>query len=64
MKDEILLELAKRWETEADTYIHISDNKTEIAQLSLEQGNREAKRECADTLRTLVNIFGIDTASN
>ena len=58
MKDAILIELAARWEFEAEMpeAIDDSDNAKEVNAKA--QGYRECKRECADALRTLVSILG------
>lgn len=55
MKDEILIELARRWEEECKT-----KNAMVIDAIgeSYARGYRECKRECADSLKTLVSIFG------
>jgi hypothetical protein len=57
MKNAILIELAKIWTSESGTPA-IKDG-TEAAKLrsDYERGAREAKIECADTLRMLVNTF-------
>lgn len=58
MKSEILLELATRWEHEAKESLLIKpDNKHMNEHDHVAKGAREAKRECADTLRTLVQLF-------
>ena len=61
MKDLILLELARRWELDAETP-RCEDGATG-AQISnaKKQGIREGKRECADGLRMLIGIFGGET---
>jgi hypothetical protein len=58
MRDTIILELASRWEKDAKEP-QCCDGSPE-AQLSngRASGMREAKRECADTLRTLVELLG------
>lgn len=58
MNDAILLELATRWEREAKT--PEVQNGAEEFKLhnAKEQGERECKRACADTLRMLVGILG------
>ena len=61
MKPEILLELADRWMRDAqgpDTQC-VSDNSPESKlKDGLLIGHREGKRECADALRSLVQILG------
>lgn len=55
----VLLELASRWEKEAE----IIDNKpceaTQFAAMgdAKIQGHRECKRECADALRMIVSLL-------
>ena len=62
MNPEVLLELAKRWEADAkppDTMEASEEGNCDHAkQEGKAQGEREAKRECADTLRTLVSMLG------
>ena len=66
MKNEILLELANRWKREAEMPeensiedCHGEQNKTERAcLLAADRTERETKRECADALRMLVQLFG------
>ncbi|AEJ02207.1 hypothetical protein Nit79A3_2435 [Nitrosomonas sp. Is79A3] len=57
MKNAILIELAKIWTSQAETP-EIQDG-SEDAKLrnARDKGARETKRECADTLRMLVNTF-------
>lgn len=57
MKNAILIELAKIWTSEAEEP-GIEDGSEE-AKLNNAHGKgaRETKRECADTLRMLVNTF-------
>jgi hypothetical protein len=58
MKDAILVELAARWEREAQTP-EVSDGSEE-ARIgnAVEKGRREAKRECADGLKMLMSLIG------
>ncbi len=59
MKDETLMELAARWDREAKGDNSPTEDTLEGATRDgKDQGNREGKRECADTLRTLVEILG------
>ena len=57
MKNKILIEIAKVWESEAKT--PEVQNGSEDAKIdnARRQGMREAKRECADTLKMLVDTF-------
>jgi len=59
MKNEILLELANRWMRDADPSEKVEDG-SDAAKIgnAVAQGHRECKRECADTLRLLVNVLG------
>ena len=58
MKDAILLELANRWD--ADARHPQAEDGSEEARLgnAVRKGMREAKRECADALRSLVSLIG------
>jgi len=58
MKDTILIELAARWEREAVTPDCLDVSEEDAIGDYIEQGNRKAKRECADTLRILVSMLG------
>lgn len=58
MKKEVLLELAEKWEREARepkiTNAH-PDHEMDNIKAAV---RRETKRECADTLRMLVQLLG------
>ncbi|MCK4827109.1 hypothetical protein KA005_65865 [bacterium] len=58
MNNEVLLELAARWERDARPVG--AEDGSEEARIgnAVQQGQRECKRECADTLRTLVKMLG------
>jgi hypothetical protein len=58
MNKEVLLELAARWERDARPLG--AEDGSEEARIgnAVAQGHRECKRECADTLRTLVQMLG------
>jgi len=68
MNPEILLELAKKWEREVkdseeatasrDAPSGPSGAAIQDSEERKECGRRESKRECADTLRTLVQMLG------
>lgn len=60
MKDAILLELASRWEREADPQAGCGYPDTEGGHrlAGKHEGERETLRMCADTLRTLVDMLG------
>lgn len=55
MKDEILQELARRWDRDAKV---LDDTDEATAKNSYNQGRRETLRECADTVRALVSLLG------
>ncbi len=58
MKNAILTELASIWKIEARTPDK-QDGSPEAERFNdVERGRREAKRECADLIMTLVDIFG------
>lgn len=58
MKDAILIELAARWDRDAVS--PQCDDGSEEAKVAnaVRRGERQAKRECADTIRTLVQMLG------
>lgn len=58
MKDAILLELASRWEREAQEPRVVSDSDEARIPNAIAQGERQAWRECADALRMLVSLLG------
>lgn len=58
MKNDVLLDLAARWEEEAKTP-DIEDGSPEAAgPNAVAKGRREQLRRCADSLRKLVQILG------
>lgn len=58
MKDAVLLELASRWERDAEPPI-CSDGSPGAAISNAEaHGRRQGLRECADALRMLVTLLG------
>ena len=62
MKDVVLIELANRWMADAipsenAVAPNIDDEDARMLR-DIRQGQREAKRECADTLITLVQMLG------
>ena len=58
MKDAILLELAARWERDA-VAPQCEDGSPDAQRgNNIAQGRREGKRECADALRSLVQLLG------
>lgn len=58
MKNEVLLELANRWEKDAKAP-ECQDGSPEAAIGNAKaQGGREQLRACADTLRMLVQLIG------
>jgi hypothetical protein len=58
MKDAVLQELANRWDADAEP--PETEDGSEDAKIgnAIAQGERQAKKECADTLRMLVQILG------
>lgn len=62
MKDSILVELAARWDRDAANP-HVEDGSEEAKiRNAISRGERQAKRECADTIRALVQMLGGDNA--
>ena len=63
MKKAILLEIAARWERDAqvhfngDKWSRVESSEAEELARAVEQGRRECKRECADLIRMLVDVF-------
>ena len=57
MKSSILLELAKRWEQDA-VDPQLQDGAPAQFGNAVAKGERQAKRECADALKMLVQILG------
>ena len=60
MKDAILIEIACRWEREATPpkVVPAIVSTNELLDETQRKLAREAKRECADALRTLVALLG------
>ncbi len=60
MKDAILIELAEKWEYDGKT--PENEDGSDSAKISNERkkASRECKRECADTLRVLVDLLGYE----
>lgn len=58
MKSSILLELAKRWEQDAVTPEKQDGSPEAALGNAIAKGERQAKRECADALKTLVGLLG------
>jgi hypothetical protein len=58
MKDAVLLELASRWEREA--HQPETEDGSEDAKISnaIAHGRRQGMRECADGLRSLIELIG------
>lgn len=57
MKDQVLLVLAERWIRDATEPATQDGSPEAQVRNAVEQGQREAKRECADTLRVLVKML-------
>lgn len=58
MKDAVLLALAERWVHDAKCPEAEVGSPEAAIDNAKAQGAREAKRECADTLRTLIQTIG------
>ena len=62
MKESVLLELANRWDRDGQPPdVQDGSDQAEIRN-AVDRGHREAKRECADALRTLVIMLGEKSA--
>ena len=57
MKDAVLLALADRWIRDAKCLEEVIGSPEAAVLEAKDQGAREAKRECADTLRTLIQLI-------
>ena len=58
MNPLILMELAKRWEADAKEP-EVRDISAESSiRNAVEKGQRQAKRECADALKMLIQLLG------
>ena len=65
MKNEILIELARRWENMAHPPNVVDEKESAVSpsdwrREGMEAGERQTLRMCADTLRTLIEILGGD----
>lgn len=58
VKNSVLIELAKRWDDDAKEPEFLDGSNEAIVSNSIAKGERHAKRECADTLRKLIEILG------
>jgi hypothetical protein len=58
MKDLILLELARKWEIDASDPKTANGASEAAIRNATDKGIREGKRECADTLRSLIVLLG------
>lgn len=58
MKNVVLQELINRWETDAQEPTDVDGNPEAEIRNAIAKGERQAKRECADTLRTLMTLIG------
>lgn len=54
----VLIEMARRWEEEAVTPEIMDGSPGAELGNAVQQGQREAKRECADGLKMLVDMLG------
>ena len=58
MKDSVLYELANRWDRDAEAP-NCEDGSPEAQRGNdVAKGIREGKRECADCLRSLIQLIG------
>lgn len=64
MKDAVLLELAARWESDAIAPDVTDGSEAAKVPNAIAQGERQALRACADTLRSLVQMLGERRAEN
>lgn len=62
MNDAVLLELARRWDDDAKEPSVISGSDDAKVPNAVSKCERRVKRECADTLRTLVSMLGDSNA--
>lgn len=62
MKDAILVELAARWDRDATSPNDEDGSEEAKIRNAISRGERQAKRECADTIRVLVQILGENNA--
>jgi len=58
MKDAVLIGLAERWKAEAETPETVGGSEDTAVSDAIKQGDRRTKRECAETLLTLVRLLG------
>lgn len=58
MKEVVLLELARRWESEAKEPQAMDGSDEAKIPNAIASGERQAKRECADALRMLIDLLG------
>ena len=58
MKDAVLIELANRWDAQAVQPEKQDGSENAKIPNAKEAGRREAKRECADTIRMLISLIG------
>ncbi len=58
MKDTILLELANRWDEEANKPEQLIGCVGSEIDNARRKGERETKRACADTIRMLIRLLG------
>ena len=58
MKDSILIELASKWDRDANPSYPEDGSPSAALSNAVEQGRRAGLRECAMSLRTVVKILG------
>lgn len=61
MKDAVLMELVERWQADAVEPELMEGSQWAEIENAVAKGERQAKRECADTLRMLVALLGEKT---
>jgi hypothetical protein len=58
MKAAVLLELAKRWERDAREPLITDGSEEAKISNAIREGQRMAKRECADAVKMLISLIG------
>lgn len=58
MNEAVLIELARRWDLDAKEPQAMDGSESAKIPNAIAQGERQAKRECADALRMLVDMLG------
>jgi hypothetical protein len=58
MKNSVLEELVRRWHSDAKEPEFIDGSNNALVSNAVAKGERQAKRECADTILRLIEILG------